>query len=190
MSYGIQPLGYSPASQHVLYRVSEEQKAETPPAQSPPEGGLGGLAAREELDKAQGDDEVSSARSHSTVGVPVPWGGVWSCWELWETLGHGLWRDTGEAQPGAAERQPENAESVFEAHFLFQPLSAAAQSPKYLTVYVVLDKALVSPCQLLFPCLGLTPVSVEMATFPTFHRDLFSALKRYASCGFCRKEGT
>lgn len=88
------------------------------------------------------------------------------------------------------QRQPENAESVFEAHFLFQPLSAAAQSPKYLTVYVVLDKALVSPCQLLFPCLGLTSVSVEMATFPTFYMDLFSGLKRYASCGFCRKEGT
>lgn len=39
----------------------------------------------------------------------------------------------------------------FGVHFLFQPLSAAAQSPKYLTVYVVLDKALVSPCQPLFP---------------------------------------
>ncbi|NXW76634.1 ADA32 protein, partial [Hirundo rustica] len=50
--------------------------------------------------------------------------------------------DTWEAQPTAAVRQPENAESDFEARFLFQPLSAAAQSPKYLTVYVVLDKAL------------------------------------------------
>ncbi|KAM4883688.1 disintegrin and metalloproteinase domain-containing protein 32-like [Sylvia borin] len=76
VSYGIQPLGYPPASQHVLYRVSEEQKAAAPPAQSPPEGEL---AAWEVLDKAQEDDE---------------------------------------------------------------PLSAAAQSPKYLTVYVVLDKAL------------------------------------------------
>ncbi|XP_066062180.1 disintegrin and metalloproteinase domain-containing protein 32 [Chamaea fasciata] len=88
VSYGIQPLGYSPASQHVLYRVSEgqkeqrgqkEQKAEALPAHGPPEGGLAGLAAWEALDKAHGDDE---------------------------------------------------------------PLSAAAQSPKYLTVYVVLDKAL------------------------------------------------
>uniref|UniRef100_A0A8C3RJ89 ADAM metallopeptidase domain 32 n=1 Tax=Cyanoderma ruficeps TaxID=181631 RepID=A0A8C3RJ89_9PASS len=51
VSYGIQPLGYSPASQHLLYRVSEEQKAEPLPAHSPPEGGLGGPAAWEVLDK-------------------------------------------------------------------------------------------------------------------------------------------
>ncbi|XP_063276059.1 disintegrin and metalloproteinase domain-containing protein 32-like [Prinia subflava] len=77
VSYGIQPLGYSPAFQHVVYRVSEEQKAGGAlPAHSPPEGGL---AAWEMLDKAHRDEE---------------------------------------------------------------PLSAAAQSPKYLTVYVVLDKAL------------------------------------------------
>ncbi|XP_017588129.1 PREDICTED: LOW QUALITY PROTEIN: disintegrin and metalloproteinase domain-containing protein 32-like [Corvus brachyrhynchos] len=79
VSYGIEPLGYSPSFQHMLYRVSEEHVAEALPAHSPPEAGLGGLAAREMLDKAHGDDE---------------------------------------------------------------PLSAAAQSPKYLTVYVVLDKAL------------------------------------------------
>nr|XP_031362599.1 disintegrin and metalloproteinase domain-containing protein 32 [Lonchura striata domestica] len=79
VSYGIQPLGYSPASQHVLYRVSEAQMAQAPLAHSPPEAGPGGLAAWEMLDKAPGDDE---------------------------------------------------------------PLSAAAQSPKYLTVYVVMDKAL------------------------------------------------
>ncbi|XP_039571481.1 disintegrin and metalloproteinase domain-containing protein 18-like, partial [Passer montanus] len=76
VSYGIQPLGYSPAFQHVLYRASEEQVAQALPAHSPPEAGL---AAWEMLDKAPRDDE---------------------------------------------------------------PLSAAAQSPKYLTVYVVLDKAL------------------------------------------------
>ncbi|XP_030919692.1 disintegrin and metalloproteinase domain-containing protein 32 [Geospiza fortis] len=79
VSYRIQPLGYSPAFQHVLYRVGEEQMAPAPPAQSPPEAGQGGLAAWDMLDKAPSDDE---------------------------------------------------------------PLSAAARSPKYLTVYVVLDKAL------------------------------------------------
>ncbi|NXR50807.1 ADA32 protein, partial [Hippolais icterina] len=72
VSYGIQPLGYSPAFQHVLYRVSQE-RGQPLPARSPPE------AAWEVLDEAPGDDE---------------------------------------------------------------PLSAAAQAPKYLTVYVVLDKAL------------------------------------------------
>lgn len=40
--------------------------------------------------------------------------------------------------------------------FLFQPLPAAAQSPKYFKVYVVLDKALVSPCQSFTPCVCLT----------------------------------
>ncbi|KAL9823508.1 disintegrin and metalloproteinase domain-containing protein 32-like [Geothlypis trichas] len=79
VSYRIQPLGYSPAFQHVLYRVGEEQMAAAPPAHSPPEAGQGGLAAWDVLDEAPRDDE---------------------------------------------------------------PLSASAQSPKYLTVYVVLDKAL------------------------------------------------
>ncbi|XP_059726329.1 LOW QUALITY PROTEIN: disintegrin and metalloproteinase domain-containing protein 32-like [Haemorhous mexicanus] len=79
VSYGIQPLDYSPAFQHVLYRVGEEQMAAAPPAHSPPEAGQGGLAAWDMLDEAPRDDK---------------------------------------------------------------PLSAAAQSPKYLTVYVVLDKAL------------------------------------------------
>ncbi|XP_041280673.1 disintegrin and metalloproteinase domain-containing protein 32-like [Onychostruthus taczanowskii] len=76
VSYGIQPLGYSPAFQHVLYRVSEEQMAQALRAHSPPEAGLPAWGM---LDNAPGEDE---------------------------------------------------------------PLSAAAQSPKYLTVYVVLDKAL------------------------------------------------
>ncbi|XP_068030500.1 disintegrin and metalloproteinase domain-containing protein 18-like isoform X2 [Anomalospiza imberbis] len=71
VSYGIQPLGYSPASQHVLYRMSEEQMAEAPPAHSPPEAGLGRLAAWEMLDKAPGDDEVSGACSRSAAAVPV-----------------------------------------------------------------------------------------------------------------------
>ncbi|XP_057898335.1 disintegrin and metalloproteinase domain-containing protein 32-like [Melospiza georgiana] len=82
VSYSIQPLGYSPAFQHVLYRVGEEQMAAAPPAQSPPEAGQGGLAAWDRLDKAPEDDDDD------------------------------------------------------------EPLSAAAQAPKFLTVYVVLDKAL------------------------------------------------
>lgn len=71
VSYGIEPLGYSPAFRHMLYRVSEEHMAEALPAHSPPEAGLGGLAAWEMLDKAHGDDEVSGARCHSAAGVPV-----------------------------------------------------------------------------------------------------------------------
>uniref|UniRef100_A0A8C3E9N0 Uncharacterized protein n=1 Tax=Corvus moneduloides TaxID=1196302 RepID=A0A8C3E9N0_CORMO len=39
VSYGIEPLGYSPAFQHMLYRVSEEHVAEALPAHSPPEAG-------------------------------------------------------------------------------------------------------------------------------------------------------
>ncbi|KAM7028584.1 disintegrin and metalloproteinase domain-containing protein 32-like [Acridotheres tristis] len=78
VSYGIQPLGYAPEFQHVLYRVRGEQMAAAPPGQSRPQPGL---PARDVL--AHGHDE---------------------------------------------------------------PLSAAAQAPKYLPVYVVLDKALlVSP---------------------------------------------
>ncbi|XP_050838713.1 disintegrin and metalloproteinase domain-containing protein 2-like [Serinus canaria] len=79
VSYGIQPLDYSPAFQHVLYRVGEEQMAAAPPAHSPPKAGQGGLAAMDMLDEAPRDDK---------------------------------------------------------------PLSAALQSPKFLTVYVLLDKAL------------------------------------------------
>ncbi|NXF11073.1 ADA32 protein, partial [Smithornis capensis] len=46
------------------------------------------------------------------------------------------------SEDGAAGRGQGTQESVTGACFLFQPLSAAAQSPKYLSVYVVLDKAL------------------------------------------------
>ncbi|XP_014746292.1 PREDICTED: disintegrin and metalloproteinase domain-containing protein 32-like [Sturnus vulgaris] len=74
VSYGIQPLGYAPEFQHVLYRVRGEQMAAAPPGQSRPQPGL----------------------------------------PAWDVLAHG---DD-------------------------EPLSAAAQSPKYLPVYVVLDKAL------------------------------------------------
>ncbi|XP_071435301.1 disintegrin and metalloproteinase domain-containing protein 32-like isoform X2 [Pithys albifrons albifrons] len=77
VSYGIEPLDYSPAFQHLVYRVGKEDTAGSFLAPSPPGTGLGGLVAEET--SAHEDDE---------------------------------------------------------------PLSATAQSPKYLTVYVVLDKAL------------------------------------------------
>ncbi|KFW70120.1 Disintegrin and metalloproteinase domain-containing protein 32, partial [Pygoscelis adeliae] len=64
VSYGIEPLGYSPAFEHFVYRVSDEKTAE--------------------------------------------------CRNIYSTGDH----------------------------FLFQPLPAAARSPKYFKVYVVLDKAL------------------------------------------------
>ncbi|XP_033375288.1 disintegrin and metalloproteinase domain-containing protein 32-like [Parus major] len=101
VSYEIQPLGYSPAFQHVLYRVSEEQMAEALPAHSPPRGG-------EMLDKAHGDDE---------------------------------------------------------------PLSAAAQSPKYLTVYVVLDKAL-------YNYMGSDPNAVTQKVIQAFNliNNMFNPL--------------
>ncbi|NXS72721.1 ADA32 protein, partial [Pandion haliaetus] len=81
VSYGIEPLGYSPAFEHFVYRVSDEKTAGSLLADSHPERGPGGLTAEEVSTEARGDDEVS-------------------------------------------------------------PLSAAARSPKYLKVYVVLDKAL------------------------------------------------
>ncbi|NWI60714.1 ADA32 protein, partial [Calyptomena viridis] len=45
-------------------------------------------------------------------------------------------------QQPAAGRWQRTQECVIGAYFLFQPLLAAAQSPKYLRVHVVLDKAL------------------------------------------------
>ncbi|XP_010117638.1 PREDICTED: disintegrin and metalloproteinase domain-containing protein 18-like [Chlamydotis macqueenii] len=76
VSYGIEPLGYSPAFEHFVYRMSDENKAGSLLADSHPERGPGGLAA-----------EGMSRRDYA-------------------------------------------------------PLSAEARSPKYLMVYVVLDKAL------------------------------------------------
>ncbi|XP_074973586.1 disintegrin and metalloproteinase domain-containing protein 2-like [Phalacrocorax aristotelis] len=78
VSYGIEPLDYSPAFEHFVYRVSNEKAAGSLFATGRREGGPGQLTAEE----------------------------------------------------------------VIGGHFLFQPLSAAAQSPKYLKVYIVLDKAL------------------------------------------------
>ncbi|XP_057274080.1 disintegrin and metalloproteinase domain-containing protein 2-like [Pezoporus wallicus] len=79
VSYGIEPLGYSPAFEHLVYRVRDRQAAGSLVASSRPEAGPDGLTAMEASRRAQGREE---------------------------------------------------------------PLSAAAQSPKYLQAYVVLDKAL------------------------------------------------
>lgn len=59
VSYGIEPLGYSPAFEHFVYRVSDEKTAGSLFANSHPEGGPGGLTAEEMSTKAHGDDEVS-----------------------------------------------------------------------------------------------------------------------------------
>ncbi|KAM9266249.1 disintegrin and metalloproteinase domain-containing protein 32-like [Morus bassanus] len=57
VSYGIEPLGYSPAFEHFVYRVSDEKTAGSLFANSHPEGGPGGLTAEEVSTKAHGDDE-------------------------------------------------------------------------------------------------------------------------------------
>ncbi|KAK1193835.1 ADA32 protein, partial [Pygoscelis papua] len=61
VSYGIEPLGYSPAFEHFVYRVSDEKTAGSLFANSHPERGPGGLTAEEVSYKAHGDDEVSVA---------------------------------------------------------------------------------------------------------------------------------
>ncbi|KAF1531162.1 Disintegrin and metalloproteinase domain-containing protein 32, partial [Eudyptes sclateri] len=47
VSYGIEPLGYSPAFEHFVYRVSDEKTAGSLFANSHPERGPGGLTAEE-----------------------------------------------------------------------------------------------------------------------------------------------
>ena len=47
VSYGIEPLGYSPAFEHFVYRVSDEKMAGSLLANSHPERGPGGLTAEE-----------------------------------------------------------------------------------------------------------------------------------------------
>ncbi|KAM9266250.1 disintegrin and metalloproteinase domain-containing protein 2-like [Morus bassanus] len=59
VSYGIEPLGYSPAFEHFVYRVSDEKTAGSLFANSHPEGGPGGLTAEEVSTKAHGDDEYN-----------------------------------------------------------------------------------------------------------------------------------
>ncbi|XP_019327274.1 PREDICTED: uncharacterized protein LOC103900352 [Aptenodytes forsteri] len=60
VSYGIEPLGYSPAFEHFVYRVSDEKTAGSLFANSHPERGPGGLTAEEMSYKAHGDDESVS----------------------------------------------------------------------------------------------------------------------------------
>ncbi|XP_009326584.1 PREDICTED: disintegrin and metalloproteinase domain-containing protein 32-like, partial [Pygoscelis adeliae] len=57
VSYGIEPLGYSPAFEHFVYRVSDEKTAGSLFANSHPERGPGGLTAEVMSYKAHGDDE-------------------------------------------------------------------------------------------------------------------------------------
>ncbi|XP_009474841.1 PREDICTED: disintegrin and metalloproteinase domain-containing protein 2-like, partial [Nipponia nippon] len=55
--YGIEPLDYSPAFEHFVYRVSDEKMAGSLFANSHRERGPGGLTAEEVSKKARGDDE-------------------------------------------------------------------------------------------------------------------------------------
>ncbi|KAM6106783.1 disintegrin and metalloproteinase domain-containing protein 2-like [Pterocles gutturalis] len=54
VSYGIEPLGYSPAFEHFVYRVSEKKTAGSLLASSPPGSGRSGVTAEEESYKARG----------------------------------------------------------------------------------------------------------------------------------------
>ncbi|KAK4808174.1 hypothetical protein QYF61_001206 [Mycteria americana] len=57
ISYGIEPLGYSPAFEHFVYRVSDEKMAGSLFATSHAERGPGVLTAEELSNKARGGDE-------------------------------------------------------------------------------------------------------------------------------------
>ncbi|XP_075379698.1 disintegrin and metalloproteinase domain-containing protein 18-like [Mycteria americana] len=59
VSYGIEPLGYSPAFEHFVYRVSDEKMAGSLFATSHAERGPGVPTAEELSNKARGGDEVS-----------------------------------------------------------------------------------------------------------------------------------
>ncbi|KAM6191181.1 uncharacterized protein WM294_012864 [Sarcoramphus papa] len=102
VSYGIEPLGYSPAFEHFVYRVSDEKTAGSLLASSHPERGPGGLAA-EEMILTVTYLEVNSVEALLLNG---------------------------------------HLSSVANLRNKVAPLSAAARSPKYFKVYVVLDKAL------------------------------------------------
>ncbi|XP_050181561.1 disintegrin and metalloproteinase domain-containing protein 32-like [Myiozetetes cayanensis] len=108
VSYGIEPLDDSPAFQHLVYRVGEEEAAGSFLAHSPPGRGLGGLVTEETSAEAHGDAEH---------------------------------------------------------------LSAAARSPKYLTVYVVLDSAL-------YNYMGSDPNAVTQKIIQAFNlvNNMFSPL--------------
>ncbi|XP_027562115.1 disintegrin and metalloproteinase domain-containing protein 32-like isoform X4 [Neopelma chrysocephalum] len=71
VSYGIEPLDDSPAFEHLVYRVSEEDTAGPSLAHSPPGTGLGGLVAEETSTKAHGGDELPSAAARSPKYLAV-----------------------------------------------------------------------------------------------------------------------
>ncbi|NXD65139.1 ADA32 protein, partial [Eolophus roseicapillus] len=54
VSYGIEPLGYSPAFEHFVYRVRDGKAAASLLASSRPEAGPGGMTATEASGRAQG----------------------------------------------------------------------------------------------------------------------------------------
>ncbi|NWS47250.1 ADA32 protein, partial [Probosciger aterrimus] len=54
VSYGIEPLGYSPAFEHFVYRVRDGEAAASLLASSRPEAGPGGMTAMEASGRAQG----------------------------------------------------------------------------------------------------------------------------------------
>ncbi|XP_074419527.1 disintegrin and metalloproteinase domain-containing protein 2-like [Larus michahellis] len=65
VSYGIEPLGHSPAFEHFVYRVRNEKAAGSLLATSPAEGGPGGLTAEEMASKAPGGDRPLPAEARS-----------------------------------------------------------------------------------------------------------------------------
>ncbi|KAM9516424.1 disintegrin and metalloproteinase domain-containing protein 18-like isoform 2-T2 [Guaruba guarouba] len=60
VSYGIEPLGYSPAFEHFVYRVRDGKAAGSLLSSSRPEAEPAGLPTMEAPSRAQGRDEVSS----------------------------------------------------------------------------------------------------------------------------------
>ncbi|XP_010561270.1 PREDICTED: disintegrin and metalloproteinase domain-containing protein 2-like [Haliaeetus leucocephalus] len=69
VSYGIEPLGYSPAFEHFVYRVSDERMAGSLLANSHPESGPGRLTA-EMSTKARGGDEHARTYIIPIEGIP------------------------------------------------------------------------------------------------------------------------
>ncbi|NXK28106.1 ADA32 protein, partial [Arenaria interpres] len=67
VSYGIEPLDYSPAFEHFVYRMSDEKPAGSLLATSPPGSEPGGPTAEETVNKAQG----AKARSPKYLKVYV-----------------------------------------------------------------------------------------------------------------------
>ncbi|NWH23252.1 ADA32 protein, partial [Grus americana] len=66
VSYGIEPLGYSPSFEHFVYRVSDENTAGSLLASRPP----GALTAEEMSNEPHGDNEVSAWLFSGRCGCP------------------------------------------------------------------------------------------------------------------------